>query len=121
AGIHGDPSAAMLEVLDPEQNSTFRDNYLGVPFDLSKVVFIATANMLDNVPGPLRDRLEIISLSGYTAGEKLQIARRFLMRRQLEANGLKAGQAEITDAALTRIIDAYTREAGVRSLEREIG
>src|SRR5205085_8642345 len=103
------------------QNSTFRDNYLGVPFDLSKVVFIATANMLDNVPGPLRDRLEIISLSGYTAGEKLQIARRFLMRRQLEANGLKAGQADITDATLTRIIDDYTREAGVRALEREIG
>ncbi|HWA62983.1 MAG TPA: endopeptidase La [Caulobacteraceae bacterium] len=121
AGVHGDPSAAMLEVLDPEQNSTFRDNYLAVPFDLSKVVFIATANMLETVPGPLRDRMEIISLAGYTGGEKLQIARRYLVRRQLEANGLKAEQAEVTDAALTRIIDAYTREAGVRSLEREIG
>jgi ATP-dependent Lon protease len=121
AGIHGDPSAAMLEVLDPEQNSTFRDNYLAVPFDLSRVVFIATANALETVPGPLRDRMEIIALSGYTAGEKLQIARRYLVRRQLEANGLKPEQAEIEDAALAAIIDAYTREAGVRSLEREIG
>ena len=121
SGIQGDPSAAMLEVLDPEQNGTFRDNYLGVPFDLSRVVFIATANMLDTVPGPLRDRMEIISLAGYTAGEKLQIARRYLVRRQLEANGLKPEQASITDEALTRIIEAYTREAGVRSLEREIG
>ncbi|MDR3510761.1 MAG: endopeptidase La [Caulobacteraceae bacterium] len=121
SGIHGDPSAAMLEVLDPEQNSTFRDNYLAVPFDLSRVVFIATANALDNIPGPLRDRMEIIALAGYTAGEKLQIARRYLMRRQLEANGLKPEQAEIDDAALTRIIEAYTREAGVRWLEREMG
>jgi ATP-dependent Lon protease len=121
AGVHGDPSAAMLEVLDPEQNSNFRDNYLAVPFDLSRVVFIATANMLDTLPGPLRDRMEIISLSGYTAGEKLQIARRYLVRRQLEANGLKPEQVEVDDAALTRIIEAYTREAGVRSLEREIG
>ena len=121
AGMHGDPSAAMLEVLDPEQNSNFRDNYLAVPFDLSRVVFIATANMLDTLPGPLRDRMEIISLSGYTAGEKLQIAKRYLVRRQLEANGLKPDQVEVDDAALTRIIEAYTREAGVRSLEREIG
>jgi len=121
AGIQGDPSAAMLEVLDPEQNSTFRDNYLAVPFDLSRVVFIATANMLDSIPAPLRDRMEIISLAGYTAGEKLQIARRFLMRRQLEANGLKPEQAEVSDEALMVIIEAYTREAGVRSLEREIG
>ena len=121
AGIQGDPSAAMLEVLDPEQNGTFRDNYLAVPFDLSRVVFIATANMLDSVPGPLRDRMEIISLAGYTAGEKRQIARRFLMRRQLEANGLRPDQAEISDEALMVIIEAYTREAGVRSLEREIG
>ena len=121
SGVHGDPSAAMLEVLDPEQNGTFRDNYLDVPFDLSRVVFIATANMLDTIPGPLRDRMEIISLSGYTAGEKLQIAKRYLVRRQLEANGLTAEQAGIDDDALKLIIGGYTREAGVRWLEREIG
>jgi ATP-dependent Lon protease len=121
SGIHGDPSAAMLEVLDPEQNATFRDNYLDVPFDLSRVVFITTANMLETIPGPLRDRMEIISLSSYTAGEKLEIARRYLVRRQLEANGLTPGQVEIDDEALRHIIDRYTREAGVRGLEREIG
>ena len=120
-GIQGDPSAAMLEVLDPEQNSTFRDNYLGVPFDLSRVVFIATANMLDTIPGPLQDRMEIISLPGYTEDEKLEIGRRYLVRRQLEANGLKPEQAEIEVEALRLIIRGYTREAGVRSLEREIG
>ena len=121
AGIQGDPASAMLEVLDPEQNNTFRDNYLGVPFDLSRIVFIATANMLDTIPGPLRDRMEIISLSGYTASEKFQIARRYLVRRQLKANGLKPEQVEITDDAIRAIIEHYTREAGVRSLEREIG
>src|ERR1700733_12977120 len=121
AGIQGDPASAMLEVLDPEQNNSFRDNYLGVPFDLSRVVFIATANMLDTIPGPLRDRMEVISLAGYTAEEKLQIASRYLVRRQLEANGLKAGQVEIADEALRGIIEHYTREAGVRNLEREIG
>jgi ATP-dependent Lon protease len=120
-GIHGDPASAMLEVLDPEQNSTFRDNYLDVPFDLSRVVFITTANMLDTIPGPLRDRMEIIQLSGYTAGEKLEIAKRYLMRRQLDANGLRPEQVEIDDAALRRVIEGYTREAGVRNLEREIG
>ncbi|HZZ62390.1 MAG TPA: endopeptidase La [Roseiarcus sp.] len=121
AGIQGDPASALLEVLDPEQNNTFRDNYLAVPFDLSRVVFITTANMLDTIPGPLRDRMEIISLAGYTASEKLQIARRYLVPRQMEANGLKAGQVEIADDALQAVIQHYTREAGVRSLEREIG
>jgi ATP-dependent Lon protease len=120
-GIQGDPSAAMLEVLDPEQNSTFRDAYLGVPFDLSRVTFITTANVLDTIPGPLLDRMEIIQLAGYTGAEKLQIARRYLVARQLEANGLTAAQASIDDEALEQIIHSYTREAGVRSLEREIG
>lgn len=120
-GVQGDPSAAMLEVLDPEQNGTFRDNYLGVPFDLSRVVFIATANMLDQIPGPLLDRMELISLAGYTQEEKLEIAQRYLVRRQLEANGLTAEQAEIEPEALKLVVKGYTREAGVRNLEREIG
>ncbi|MCK1407957.1 endopeptidase La [Bradyrhizobium sp. 76] len=120
-GVQGDPSAAMLEVLDPEQNGTFRDNYLGVPFDLSRVVFIATANMLDQIPGPLLDRMELISLTGYTQEEKLEIAKRYLVRRQLEANGLTPEQAEIEPEALQLVVKGYTREAGVRNLEREIG
>jgi ATP-dependent Lon protease len=121
SGMQGDPSSALLEVLDPEQNGTFRDNYLAVPFDLSRVVFIATANMLDTVPGPLRDRMEIISLTGYTEGEKLQIARRYLLARQLTANGLTDAQLQLDDDVLRAVIHGYTREAGVRSLERELG
>ena len=120
-GFHGDPASALLEVLDPEQNSTFRDNYLAVPFDLSSVMFICTANVLDTIPGPLRDRMEIIQLPGYTAQEKLQIARRYLVPRQLSATGLGSGQCEIADEALMAIVNDYTREAGVRNLEREIG
>ncbi|HEY0847994.1 MAG TPA: endopeptidase La [Noviherbaspirillum sp.] len=121
AGVHGDPSSAMLEVLDPEQNVSFRDNYLGQPFDLSKVMFIGTANMLDTIPGPLLDRMEVIRLPGYTEEEKAQIARRYLVDRQLKADGLSAEQCQITDAALHALIHDYTREAGVRNLEREIG
>ncbi len=119
--FQGDPAAALLEVLDPEQNSTFRDNYLAAPFDLSKVLFIATANQLDTIPGPLRDRMEIIELTGYTEDEKVEIATRYLVKRQLEANGLKPEQIEITEDALRHAARDYTREAGCRHLEREIG
>ena len=119
--FQGDPAAALLEVLDPEQNSSFRDNYLGVPFDLSKVLFIATANQLDTIPGPLRDRMEIIELTGYTEDEKVEIGKRYLIKRQLEANGLKPEQLTLTDEALRRCVRDYTREAGCRNLEREIG
>jgi len=121
SGFQGDPSSALLEVLDPEQNSSFRDNYLGVDFDLSHVMFIGTANVLDSIPAPLRDRMEIIELSGYTLDEKAQIARRYLVGRQLEANGLTPEQCTITDRAIETIIQDYTREAGCRNLEREIG
>lgn len=120
-GFHGDPSSALLEVLDPEQNTSFRDNYLAVPFDLSKVMFIATANVLDSIPGPLRDRMEMIKLSGYSEAEKVQIAQRYLVKRQLEANGITAEQCHITEEALQAIVRDYTREAGCRNLEREIG
>ena len=121
ASLRGDPSAALLEVLDPEQNSSFRDNYLGLPFDLSRILFIATANVIDNIPAPVRDRMEVIDLPGYTLEEKLQIARRYLVRRQREHNGLREAQCEISEAALRAIAATYTREAGVRQLEREIG
>ena len=121
ASHQGDPFSALLEVLDPEQNNSFRDNYLGVPFDLSKVLFIGTANVLDAIPGPLRDRMEVIELTGYTEEEKLQIARRYLLKRQLQANGLTAENVQISEEALRKVIVDYTREAGVRSLERQIG
>src|SRR5262249_31081866 len=133
ASHQGDPSSALLEVLDPEQNTTFRDNYIAQPFDLSHVLFIATANVLETIPGPLRDRMEIIQLTGYTEEEKLQIAKRYLVQRQMKANGLEEvsgseqrngseqPKVELTDAALKRVIHEYTRESGCRNLEREIG
>ena len=120
-GFQGDPASALLEVLDPAQNGTFRDAYLAVPFDLSQVLFIATANVLDTIPGPLRDRMEIVRLSGYTAEEKVAIARGHLVPRQLVQNGLSGAAVTLDDAGLNLVIDGYTREAGVRNLEREIG
>src|SRR5680860_185989 len=119
--FHGDPSAALLEVLDPAQNSTFRDNYLGIPFDLSGVMFIGTANVLDQVPGPLRDRMEVIEIPGYTEEEKIEIAKRYLVKRQLADTGITPEQCDITEGAIHALIRDYTREAGVRNLEREIG
>jgi ATP-dependent Lon protease len=121
ADYRGDPASAMLEVLDPEQNRTFRDHYLDLPVDLSKVIFVTTANTLDTIPGPLRDRMEVIQLAGYTEDEKLEIAKRYLVPRQIERNGLRRSQIAFTDGALRAIISDYTREAGVRNLEREIG
>src|SRR5258708_5606769 len=119
--FQGDPAAALLEVLDPAQNDSFTDHYLGVPFDLSEVLFIATANFLQSIPGPLLDRLETVNFAGYTEREKLEIAKRYLVPRQLRENGLRADQLALNDAALSEIIASYTREAGVRQLEREIG
>ncbi|HSU86109.1 MAG TPA: endopeptidase La [Chthoniobacterales bacterium] len=121
ADFRGDPASALLEVLDPRQNFSFVDRYLDVPFDLSQVIFIATANYIEGVPEPMRDRMELITLAGYTAREKLEIARRYLVRRQLEENGLKPEQCQWEEDALVRVIDSYTHEAGVRELERQIG
>jgi ATP-dependent Lon protease len=121
ADFRGDPSSAMLEVLDPEQNDSFRDHYLDLPFDLSNVIFVTTANTLDTIPGPLRDRMEVIQLAGYTEAEKLEIAKRYLVPRQIERNGLSKSRIAFSDAALRMVVSDYTREAGVRQLEREIG
>jgi ATP-dependent Lon protease len=121
ASFQGDPASALLEVLDPAQNDTFTDHYLGVPFDLSEVLFIATANFVQSIPQPLLDRMEAVTFSGYTEAEKLAIARQYLVPRQLEENGLRSGQLEIGDEAISEVISRYTREAGVRQLERELG
>jgi ATP-dependent Lon protease len=119
--FRGDPSAALLEVLDPEQNYSFRDNYLNVPFDLSNVMFIATANMLENIPGPLRDRMEIINLSGYSHEEKVQISKKYLIPKQMDENGITNEHIEFTDEGVETVINGFTREAGLRNLERQIG
>ena len=120
ADWRGDPASAMLEVLDPEQHSTFRDHYLDLPFDLSKVLFICTANQLETIPGPLLDRMDVIQLSGYTEDEKLQIAKRYLVPKQLEAHGLTRGAASRSTTSAADVVREYTREAGVRNLERRI-
>ncbi|MEM7350691.1 MAG: S16 family serine protease, partial [Acidobacteriota bacterium] len=119
--FQGDPASALLEVLDPAQNDSFTDHYLGIPYDLSEVLFVCTANFLQNIPGPLLDRMEMIEFSGYTEGEKLEIARQYLVPRQLRRNGLTESQIDLTEVGLGKLISEYTREAGVRQLEREIG
>src|SRR5207244_9547181 len=119
--FRGDPAAALLEILDPAQNNTFRDNYLDLPFDLSRVFFIATANTLDTIPRPLLDRMELLRLAGYTIEEKLEIARRYLIPRQLATVNLKPEQLVIPDDPVKRIVSGYTREAGLRQLERPLG
>jgi ATP-dependent Lon protease len=119
--FQGDPASALLEVLDPAQNDTFTDHYLGVPYDLSEVLFIATANFIQNIPGPLLDRMEVVQFAGYTEREKLAIARQYLVPRQLQENGVTGDQVVIADGAVTEVITGYTREAGVRQLEREMG
>jgi len=121
ADFRGDPSSALLEILDPEQNHTFSDHYINLPFNLSNVMFIATANQIDPVPSALRDRMEVISLSGYTEEEKLQIAKRYLIPRQIKENGITDKIISFSDEAIKTIIEKYTREAGLRNLEREIG
>src|SRR5256884_8400985 len=121
ADFRGDPSSALLEVLDPEQNNSFRDNYLGVTFDLSNVIFMTTANILDTVQSALRDRMEVIRLAGYTEEEKLEIARRHLLPKQMDENGITARDLNLSRTALGAIIQRYTHEAGLRQLEREIG
>ena len=121
ADFRGDPASALLEVLDPRQNNAFVDRYLDVPFDLSQVIFIGTANYIEGIPEPLRDRIEVISIPGYTEREKLEIAKRYLIKRQLEENGLKPEQCEFQEEAIRCVINDYTHEAGVRELERQIG